>query len=105
MAYGKTASQLGTYADYIASRAVDGNTDGNVGHKSCAHPASTPGYAPWWSVDLGDTYEVTDMVLFPRGHEYGLYLLRLFNSCRKSKARQLTYEMFIHFTTRALSTR
>ena len=39
MALGKAASQSGSWVPYsTADKAVDGNTDSNMGHKSCVHP-------------------------------------------------------------------
>jgi len=51
LAYHKSASQPSTYSNAVAARAVDGS-DGTV---SC-----TLGLMhPWWSVDLGASYDVS----------------------------------------------
>ena len=50
LAMGKTATQSGTYSYSYASRAVDGNTDGNWHNNSVTHTTSQAG--AWWQVDL-----------------------------------------------------
>ena len=46
-----------------SDRAVDDETDGNYWSGSCSH---TNDEDPWWAVDLGNTYEVTSVVVFNR---------------------------------------
>ena len=61
VAYGKPATQgVGTYADNVAARAVDGNHDPVLDHSHCAHPFDQvlPYELAWWEVDLGATYVV-----------------------------------------------
>ena len=71
-AYGKDATQSGHFDGYVASRAVDGNTNPSVvDGRSCAHPVNDEGGAAWWSVDLGDIYTVYDITLFTRDTLYG----------------------------------
>jgi len=59
---GKTATESSIYAP--ASRAVDGNTDGNFDDGSVAHT----GYEanPWWQVDLGAPKTVNSVVVWNR---------------------------------------
>ena len=78
MAYNKTAHQIGTfrddatYKDHVAPRAVDGDIGPNLAHGRCAHPADDDNKEPaWWSVDLGDLYQITDIVFFARNANYG----------------------------------
>ncbi|CAM5382596.1 hypothetical protein GCM10010329_13770 [Streptomyces spiroverticillatus] len=52
LAQGKAATQQSTGYDSPASRAVDGNTDGNHGAGSVTHTAE-PSNQAWWQVDLG----------------------------------------------------
>ena len=52
LASGKPASQSSTYASADASRAVDGNTDGNWFNGSVSHTNNDAG--AWWQVDLGN---------------------------------------------------
>jgi len=70
LALGKSTWQSSTYSDWStdgpadASRAVDGNNDGDfINGDSCSHTADTDG---WWAVDLGAVYEVTSMVIWNR---------------------------------------
>ena len=80
IALGKPATQLGTFKDNVAGRAVDGNTSQNLNDGSCAHPYSSNETLPaavresraWWSVDLsaGDptmTYVITSVTIYFRG--------------------------------------
>ena len=66
MAYGKNTSQSGIAGDNVASRAVDGYTDPVLTKGKCAHPFRSNGKRAWWMVDLGDTYDVTNITLFTR---------------------------------------
>ena len=83
IALGKPATQLGTYRDNVAGRAVDGNTSQNLNDGSCAHPHSSNETLPadvrespaWWSVDLSDgdpskTYVIRNVTIyFRRSHQ------------------------------------
>jgi hypothetical protein len=65
VALGKPASQSSTFtADYPASRAVDGNTDGNDWNRSINHTNSEVN--PWWQVDLGSTTAINTITLWNR---------------------------------------
>ena len=65
LAQGKPATQSSTYtADYIASRAADGNTDGNYWSKSINHTNFETN--PWWQVDLGGAATITSITLWNR---------------------------------------
>jgi hypothetical protein len=65
IAKGKTASQSSTYGSAVASRAIDGNFDGNYSNGSVAH---TNALAPndWWQVDLGATTKISNAVIYNR---------------------------------------
>ena len=72
VAYNKKAHQLGTYRDHVAPRAVDGDIGPGLGGGHCAHPADDLNKeAAWWSVVLGDLYQITDIVFFARDGYYG----------------------------------
>lgn len=62
LALGKPATQSTTAVGGVASRAVDGNTDGNWGNGSVTHTAD----AGWWQVDLQSVQRIGDVVLFNR---------------------------------------
>lgn len=64
LAYGKAATQSSNYEIAVASRAVDGNIDGDYNHRSVSH---TNGEAsPWWQVDLGAVQPVGEVILHNR---------------------------------------
>ena len=73
MANGKTASQVGAWGGYGASLAVDGDIGPDLDGGSCSHPDDVNKEAAWWSVDLGDVYQITDIVFFARNGYYGRY--------------------------------
>ena len=75
VAYNKTASQLGNFNVYVAPRAVDGHIEPTLADNHCAHPDNMKGQPPpaWWSVDLGDLYQISNIVLFARNSHYGSY--------------------------------
>ena len=65
VALGKLASQSSTFtADYPASRAVDGNTDGNHLNKSINH--TNYDVNAWWQVDLGTPTAIASIALWNR---------------------------------------
>ena len=64
MALRKKAVQSTTQETGVAERAVDGNTDSIYIQKSCTH--SKKEKAPWWYVDLGRTYQITDVYVYNR---------------------------------------
>ena len=71
MAYGKNTSQTGISGDNVASRAVDGDTDPVLANDKCAHPYRDDKNLAKWMVDLGDTYDVTNVILFTRDLKQG----------------------------------
>ena len=71
VAYGKNTSQTGVSGDNVASRAVDGYTDPVLENGKCAHPLRSNGNRAWWMVDLGATYDVSNVILFTRDELYG----------------------------------
>lgn len=46
-----------------SSRAVDGNTNGHYGHRSCTH---THAHNAWWRVDLARHYRIQKVVIWNR---------------------------------------
>ena len=67
LARGKPAVQSSTLShalNPIASRAVDGNTDGNFAASSVSHTNADA--AAWWQVDLGSTYDISEVRLWNR---------------------------------------
>ena len=59
----KSSYQRGQHRGLSASLAVDGNTDLNS--DNCAHPFTGVGGLPvWWYVDLGQSYRITQVVLY-----------------------------------------
>ena len=84
IALGKPATQLGTWQNHVAGRAVDGNRGQYLINGSCAHPhsydqalpAAVRGTPAWWSVDLsaGDpntTYIITNVTIYFRWAHVG----------------------------------
>jgi hypothetical protein len=61
---GKTATQSSDYNGAAASRAVDGNTDGNFNNGSVTHTNADAG--AWWQVDLGASYTISYLNLWAR---------------------------------------
>jgi hypothetical protein len=64
LAIGKSASQSTTSGGASASRAIDGDTNGNYTNGSVSH--TTQQNRPWWQVDLGSVMGVGDVVLYNR---------------------------------------
>ncbi|KAK7111108.1 hypothetical protein V1264_014880 [Littorina saxatilis] len=67
VAVGKTAVQSSTYASQdTADKAVDNNTNTHYNAHSCAvtNPHSQ---GSWWQVDLGQSYDITRVVITNRG--------------------------------------
>jgi len=65
----KAASQSSTWSECEASRAIDGNPDGDFFEaKSCSHTAeaSTDAAAPWWEVDLRETHPIDAVTVWNR---------------------------------------
>ena len=61
----KPAYQSSTYEDCTADKAVDGNEANNFYHKSCS--CTNNDFQPWWLVDLGAEYLVSEIVITNRG--------------------------------------
>jgi galactose oxidase len=59
-----TASQSSTGYGGIASRAIDGLTDGTYDHASVSHTNGT--WQPWWQVDLGSVRTLETLTLWNR---------------------------------------
>ena len=71
VAYHKTASQsVDSYTDWSrqfpAERAVDGNTNPDMFQGHCAHPDTDSGQNAWWKVDLGETYDISSVIIYNR---------------------------------------
>ncbi|NHZ95157.1 discoidin domain-containing protein [Massilia sp. CCM 8734] len=64
VAAGKPASQISTGYGAIASRAVDGNTDGHMDHGSVTHTDNAIG--AWWEVDLLQATTIQRISVFNR---------------------------------------
>ncbi|MCH6255977.1 carbohydrate-binding protein [Puniceicoccaceae bacterium K14] len=59
-----TATQSSLDHEGVPERAIDGNTSGVWGDGSVTHTASEE--FPWWEVDLGETKDIGEVVLYPR---------------------------------------
>lgn len=66
---GKVATQSSTDFGAFAERAVDGNTDGNWYNSSLSCTLNENN--PWWKVDLGSDYKISNIVVFNRTDECG----------------------------------
>lgn len=64
VALGKSSSQVSTGHSAAASRAVDGDTNGEFWDGSVTHTNSTA--APWWMVDLGAPHRVQGVSIWNR---------------------------------------
>ncbi|GAB4202432.1 MAG: hypothetical protein OHK0022_25620 [Roseiflexaceae bacterium] len=64
LAEGKTASQVSTFSDARASRAVDGYVYGAYGAGSVTH--TTGSAQEWWQVDLGGVYPIDTIDVWNR---------------------------------------
>jgi hypothetical protein len=64
LAVGKPATQSSTILSATASRAVDGNTDGNWAQSSVTHTGLDAN--PWWQVDLGASATISSVVIWNR---------------------------------------
>lgn len=63
-ATGKAASQSSTASGGVASRAVDGNTDGHFAYNSVSHTNSQ--LEAWWQVDLGSSFSLAEVEIWNR---------------------------------------
>lgn len=61
---GAVATQSTTYQTAVASRAIDGNTDGNFGNGSVSHTGGS--LNDWWQVNLGAPYSIGQIALYNR---------------------------------------
>ena len=64
VAAGKPTSHISTDYGGIASRAVDGNTDGNMDHGSVTHTNTAVG--AWWEVDLQQSTAIQRINVYNR---------------------------------------
>lgn len=64
LAEGQPATQSTTGSGGVASRAVDGNTDGFFFRSSVTHTNGDNN--PWWEVDLGSDYDITKVEIWNR---------------------------------------
>lgn len=60
----KEANQSSTYISAVASRAVDGSTDGDYQNNSVSHTSTEDD--PWWQVDLGKTFPIDQLAIWNR---------------------------------------
>lgn len=65
VALGKTASQSSTAHSGVASRAVDGDTNGSYANGSVTHTSGGASDA-WWLVDLGSDTEIAEVIIYNR---------------------------------------
>ncbi len=66
LALGKPTSQSSTASGAAASRAVDGNTNGNYSQGSVTHTHAEKSPWPWWQVDLQGVQRIGSVVLYNR---------------------------------------
>jgi hypothetical protein len=64
VAVGKASSQSSTSSGGVSGRAVDGNPNANWAGSSCTHTDSETN--PWWVVDLGESYDISKVVIYNR---------------------------------------
>ena len=65
LATGKKTSQSSTRYGGDSKRAIDGKALTNYFSSSCSHTANT--LRPWWKVDLGQRYLVSNVKITNRG--------------------------------------
>ena len=83
VAFGKLAYQSSNYVgSFVANRAVDGNTDGNIVIGSTTH--TNADFQAWWYVDLGANYNISSITLWNRtdagGNRLGNFYLSVLAS-------------------------
>ncbi|KAI0231380.1 Receptor-type tyrosine-protein phosphatase mu, partial [Lamellibrachia satsuma] len=81
--YKKLANQSGENGNYWskkypASYAVDGDTNPDLDHNSCAVPFDDQGANAWWMVDLGQKYSISSVVIYNRKNRYNAARLSTF---------------------------
>jgi Fungalysin metallopeptidase (M36)/F5/8 type C domain/Fungalysin/Thermolysin Propeptide Motif len=64
LALGRPATQYNTGFGGVATRAVDGNTDGNWANNSVTHTYGD--YQNWWQVDLGSVQSINSIQIWNR---------------------------------------
>ncbi|MEO1012570.1 MAG: discoidin domain-containing protein, partial [Bacteroidota bacterium] len=64
LALNKTATQSSDYLGEVAERAVDGNANGDRANGSVTHTQLETD--PWWRLDLGQEYEVSEIHIYNR---------------------------------------
>ncbi len=64
VARGTAVSQSSTLYGGLAELAIDTSTDGVYTHGSVTHTANE--FQPWWEIDLGQVYYLTEVVLWNR---------------------------------------
>ncbi|MBT4692003.1 MAG: c-type cytochrome [Planctomycetaceae bacterium] len=75
VALNKAAKQSTTDFAGVASRAVDGNTDGAYANGSQTHTSMQNN--PFWEVDLGQEYPIDDVILWNRTENNGDFVSRM----------------------------
>ena len=68
LALHKNASQSSNYTSILGlpNAAVDGNTDGRWTSKSVTHTNGNGTKNPWWTVDLGQVYDISEVQIWNR---------------------------------------
>ncbi|KAI4898881.1 hypothetical protein NFI96_030957, partial [Prochilodus magdalenae] len=64
VALGGTATQSGTFEDFHAGFAIDGNTDSYFDHRSCS--STDVSVQPWWRVDLLGLHYISSITITNR---------------------------------------
>ena len=69
---GPFAVQSGTFKDYTADLALDGDINNVVDRPPhCAHPIGESGHYAWWMVDLGTQYTVDSVTIYSSSRKSG----------------------------------
>lgn len=68
VALGGSAEQSSTSFGGVPERAIDGNTDGVFRRDSVTH-TSPADSNPWWQVDIGDRFQIDEVVLWNRTNQ------------------------------------
>jgi hypothetical protein len=71
------SSQVSTHEGADAGRAVDGNTNQVHTAGSCTHTDSAGSTNPWWTVDLGETFDIHRLKIYNRGDCCGTCILSI----------------------------
>ncbi len=79
VAYNNPTEQTGVWHDYVAERAVDGNTDTDQDRGSCAHPYDSSVSQAWWRVDLEDLHRIYSVTIYNTDDRVGQWLCVLDN--------------------------